>query len=70
MASRAVQADLTMLVIKYLEKVTVYIVDELLENCRASYSVQFDESKFTRASSVGGQSSEVVQWRIGESGPS
>ena len=70
MASRAVQADLTMLVIKYLEKVTVYIVDELLENCRVSYSVQFDGSKFTRASSVGGQSSEVVQWRIGESGPS
>lgn len=56
MASRAVQADLTMQVLESLEKVTVYIADELLENCRASYSFQFDGSKYTRASSVGGQS--------------
>ena len=70
MASRAVQADLTMPVLESLGKVTVYIADELLENCRASYSVQFDGSKFARASSVGGQSSEVVQWRFWETGPS
>ena len=70
MASRAVQADLTMLVLTSLEKVTMYIADELLENCRVSYSVRFDGYKFPKASSVGGQSSEVVQWRIGESGPS
>ena len=55
MASRAVQADLPMPVLESLEKVTVYIADELLENCRASYDVQFDGSKFARASSVGGQ---------------